>query len=85
MVKAHIIEVLHDDTTTGRGEYEFVQLPAANDQFTLPSSIPGVLDTMQVLYVEYRPTRIDQPDTIPFSLPPSATIHAKLIGEWDGE
>lgn len=56
MVRATVIEVLGEDETSGRGDFDFVQLPEPGDRFTVPSQSGGI-DVMRSLYVEHHPIR----------------------------
>jgi hypothetical protein len=77
-VQLTVIEVFTNETTKGRGTFEFLTVPAQNDQFSLPGS-DNANDTMAVLYVEHQPLTIPHGPGSPDS--PTATVYAALIGE----
>ncbi len=59
MIRAKVIEVFHNETTTGRGEFDFLQLPAPGDRFVI--STHGDIEIMRSLYVEHHPVPIPTP------------------------
>jgi hypothetical protein len=59
-IHASVIEVLSSDETKGRGEFGFLQLPAAGDRIVVPSASGG-RDIFQVHYVEHHPMQIPTP------------------------
>jgi hypothetical protein len=77
-VQLTVIEVFPDETTKGRGTFEFLTVPAQNDQFSLPGS-GNASDIMAVLYVEHQPVTIPRGQGSPDV--PAVTVYAALIGE----
>jgi hypothetical protein len=59
-IYADVVEVARDETTKGRGRFEFLQLPAPNDRMTISNGRGGI-DILRVIYVEHHPVEIPTP------------------------
>jgi hypothetical protein len=79
-VRATIILIQRDGKTRGLGEYEFLQLPAPNDQLTI-GAVSGDIDIYRVLHLEHRPVSVNRS---PLANPnPGAMVMVEGIGDWD--
>ena len=78
MIRATVIEVSHDESTKGRGEFDFLQLPAPGDRFVIPS-VSGGIEIMRSLYVEHHPVQF--PAFRDARQDATAAVFAECIGE----
>jgi hypothetical protein len=81
-VCASIVEVHRSGETAGRGEYEFLQLPAPGDRIVIGNA-HGALDILRVLYVEHSPVAIPRS---PMARPDArASVFVEWLDDYDGE
>jgi hypothetical protein len=80
MIRASVVERLSKSATTGRGDFDFLQLPAPGDRMTLGNN-RGSNDIMEVIYVEHRPLPAERfPSSPPIA---TAMIFVHEIGSDD--
>ena len=58
MIHATVVQVSNDETTFGRGKFEFVCLPSPGDTIVLGSGWSGGIDFLSVLFVQHNPVAI---------------------------
>ncbi len=79
MPRARIIEIT-DGKATGRGDYEFVQLPAPGDRVVVGNE-RGDLEMLRTLRVKHLPTSV--PATKFEKRGPLAIVYVEWVEEWN--
>jgi hypothetical protein len=78
MLRATIVEELAE-ATTGRGDFEFVQLPAQGDRIILPE-LSGAVGFYRVMRLEHAPVAVNRPPTARPDA--TVTVYVAWVQDW---